>query len=112
MLPGRPRRGVHVSSLRLAFRNVRADKHGNHCCIGYELAKQLQTLSSQHASDKHHAGDITTRTVEACNEAVPDRIASGGEDDGNCLGRDCRNGVCDYHGDWPTNQIEDSGNRS
>ena len=33
------RRGLHLSSLRFAFRNVRAHEHGDYRRLGHELAK-------------------------------------------------------------------------
>ena len=74
-----------------------------------ELAEQLQTLSSQHASDKDHAGDIPTRTVEARNEAVPDRIGRGKNNWNRracSLGRQRgRRAAGEYRGDVITDQI-------
>ena len=58
---------------------------------------------------KTHARDVAARPVEAGDEAVPDRVAPGREDDrhrrGCGLGRERRNGVPDDHGHRPANQI-------
>ena len=95
LLPDRLRRGLHVSSLRLGFRSVRVHEHGNCRRPGHDLAQQLQSLRPQHAGKKDHAGDVAARPVEAGDEAVPDRVAPGHEDDryrrGCGLGRGRRN---------------------
>ena len=81
---------------RPRFRIVRVHQHADGRRLGHELAQQLQPLRPQHAGEKAHAGDVAARPVEAGDEAVPDRIAPGREDDrnrrGRGLGRERRNG--------------------
>src|ERR1700724_3277238 len=49
--------------------------------------EKFQPLWSKLAGKEARARDIAARTIEACNEAGPDRIDPGGEDDRN--GRAC-----------------------
>src|SRR5262249_53161410 len=81
LLPDRLRRRLHVSSLHLGIWSVRTYQNGNRGRSRHELAKQLQSLRSQHGAEKAHPGDVAARPVEARDEAVPHRIGSRREDD-------------------------------
>src|ERR1043166_3280610 len=101
LLPDRLSCGLQVSSLRLGIGGVRVHEHGNCRRLGHELAQQLQSLRPQYA-EKDQARDVAPRPVEACNEAVPDRVAPGRKDDrhrrGCGPGRERRRGVPDDYG--------------
>src|SRR5262249_26542594 len=61
--------------------------------------------------DRRDAGRISARATEACDEAIPDRVATAGENDRNrrgCrLGRECRawSTGCDDHRHLTANQV-------
>jgi hypothetical protein len=52
--------------------------------------QQLEPLCHEHFAQGGHAGDISSRSVEAADKAKPDRIAAGVENDRNR--RRCRLG--------------------
>ena len=89
--------------------SVRVHEHGDRGRLGHELAQQLQPLRPQHAAEKADARDVAARPVEAGDEAVPDRVAAGREDNryrrGCGLGRERRIVVADDHGHRPADQI-------
>ena len=99
-----------VSSLRFDTGTDRVLQHrGNYCRIGHDLAQQLESLCRQRAVEKTHARNIATRSAEACDEAIRDRIVPASKDDwhrrGCCLGSEHRRGIADDQGYLPPNQI-------
>jgi len=61
---------------------------GDHGGLGDQLAKQLESLRDQLDVEVAEAGQVAARPGETGDEAEPDWVADGGEDD-----RDRRGGV-------------------
>jgi hypothetical protein len=97
-----------VASFRHSV-GTRGHKNGNGRRGGHQLAQQFQSLRAQPSGEKTHACDVPARPVEACDKAVPDRVAPGGEDDrhrrGHGLGRESRKNISDDHGDRSASEI-------
>src|SRR5262245_45609055 len=73
-------RGVlHSSRLGLSIRETRVHEHADCHGLRYNLVQQLQSLRFQLAGDRRDAGRISARATEACDEAIPDRVATAGE---------------------------------
>ena len=77
--------------------------------LGMSLRNSSKSLRHQSFGNEDNASNVSTRPVKACDEAVPDRIASCGEDDWDCRGdRLCaerRKRVAEDHSRWPVDQI-------
>ena len=73
------------------------------------MTQEFEPLRPQRPGEKANARHVATRPVEAGDEAIPDRVASGDEDDrnsrGRSLGRKGRDTVRNDHGHRPANQI-------
>jgi hypothetical protein len=107
-LADRLRSRFQVVSFRHSV-GTRGHKNGNGRRGGHQLAQQFQSLRAQPSGEKTHACDVPARPVEACDKAVPDRVAPGGEDDrhrrGHGLGRESRKNISDDHGDRSASEI-------
>ena len=88
---------LHLHSLTFGFGSARIDQHSNCAHVGDKLAKQLKPLATNCAGNENYSGDVASRPVETRHQAVPDRIAAGGEHDryrrGRRLGTDRRQRV-------------------
>ena len=69
------------------IRIARVDEVGNCLGPGHQLAKQVQLFRFQFIGQEGHAGDISTRPVEAVDETHLDRIRAQAEYDRNCRRR-------------------------
>ena len=100
---------LRVVSLRREAGAVRIEEHGNCRRLGHKLPQQLQSLRPELGGEKDDARDVATRTVEAVDETLPDRVTPGAEGDRHARGcgldRDRRDGVPDDHGQRPAKQI-------
>src|SRR5262249_49753238 len=78
---------------------------------GGQLLRQVQLLCHQLRGEEVHAGNITTRPIQACNEAKSDWVRSHYKHDRNCCGRrlchGCRNTAAarEYHVHLTLHQI-------
>jgi hypothetical protein len=101
LLTNRLCRRLDFRSLSVGFDAARIDQHGNSARLGDKLAKQLKALTANRARNENYSRNVAARPVEARHEAVPDRIAAGGEHDryrrGRRLGSDRRQSVADNH---------------
>jgi hypothetical protein len=81
----------HVSQCGFLSRSIgRIDEHGNTREAGYQLTQELQALCRQLRIEKINPCQIAARPGQAGDQAKPDRVFGGGEDDGD--GRGCRFG--------------------
>src|SRR5262245_6823554 len=78
---------LRISQSCLQIRIVRVEEHGNDRCSGHELTHQLQPLRQHFAGKIGYPREVAGRSAEAGDETIPDRVATDGEDDGNCRGR-------------------------
>src|SRR6516165_2084771 len=78
---------LRISQSCLQIRIVRVEEHGNDLCSGHELTHQLQPLRQHFAGKIGYPREVAGRSAEAGDETIPDRVATDGEDDGNCRGR-------------------------
>src|SRR5262249_59275896 len=71
-----------VRQLCFGLRTVWVHEAGN-ARLRTKLTQQFQSLRGQRAREDSHAGDVTARPVEACDETELDRVASDDENDRN-----------------------------
>ena len=89
----------------------RIDEYGNTNGCRHQLTQEFQPLCSQLATEKIDTCQVAARPGEAGDKTEPDRVAGGGEDDGDrrgCrLGGEMRQGIFrrEDHGDLPAHQI-------
>jgi hypothetical protein len=75
------RRGLHSSPFSLGLREVQVHENSNRDRLRHKLAQQLKPLRYYRGRKKAHAGYVATRSTEAGDEAIDDRVAAGHEHD-------------------------------
>src|SRR2546430_10950282 len=80
-------RSLEVSRHRLGTRVVWIDEERNERRRGEELVRELQPFRRYLDVQLGHAGDVAAGSAKARDQAELHRIAAGGKNDGNRIGR-------------------------
>jgi hypothetical protein len=91
--------------IRLGIWITWVDKESDQIGRGQQVVQHLQLLRLERVADGRNSGKVAAGSVEAGDETKLDRVAAGGEDDRDCLGRrlgrECRSNTIGVdRGQW------------
>jgi hypothetical protein len=99
---------LRVARVELGNRIVRIHEKSDRIGLRKKLTQQLESLRHEHLAQGGNSGDVSSRSVEAADEAEPDWVATGIKNDryrrshrfgGDCCGNAGRDQHCHRNAD-------------